>query len=73
MVRLEVLNLDLTQYSHFETDYALQYQSVVVSEVVAGKETRWKNLPKIWELVNSPADFFKYIDNEVTDYLKPSK
>jgi hypothetical protein len=70
IVRLRVLNLDLPQNLHFEKDYALTQQAVVVSEVTDGKENRWKNLPQIWELVNSRARFLDYIDREVTDYLK---
>lgn len=58
------LNLDDAKNAHFENDYNLQWQSVVLSEVKGGKEMRWKNLEKVWDLLDNDAAFKKYIEDE---------
>ncbi len=60
-----VLNTDEPQNKHFQDDYHLQAQSVVLSEMRGGKETRWKNLEKVWDLLDSEEKFAKYIQDEV--------
>jgi hypothetical protein len=38
---------------------------VILSRVENGKETTWKNLEKIWELVGDKGAFVKYVQDEV--------
>jgi hypothetical protein len=60
-----VINIDDPQNKHFEDDYRLQAQSVVLSEMRAGKETRWKNLEKVWDLLDDDAGFVRYVQDEI--------
>ena len=60
-----VINIDEPQNKHFEDDYRLQAQSVVLSEMRAGKETRWKNLEKVWDLLDDDAGFVRYVQDEI--------
>jgi hypothetical protein len=60
-----VINIDDPQNKHFEDDYRLQAQSVVLSEVRTGKETRWKNLEKVWDLLDDDAGFVRYVQDEI--------
>jgi len=61
----QVVNIEKPENAHFEKDYKLETQSVVVSEVQNGKEVRWKNLDKVWDLLGNEADFVQYIAREI--------
>jgi hypothetical protein len=63
------VNADVRGNEHFMKDYQLFTKSVVVVEVKDGKQTRWKNLAKVWELLGNQQDFEKYIVSEVRAYL----
>lgn len=65
----QILNLDEPGNRHFEEDYHLEAQSVVVSEVVNGKETHWKNLKQVWDLVEDEPAMADYVHAEVRKAL----
>ena len=69
--RLEwkVINIDEPVNKHFVRDYQLYTKSIIVAKIQDGKQTEWKNLEKIWDLVGDKAVFVKYIKDEVTAYL----
>ncbi len=69
LVEVKVINVDEKENSHFSKDYQLFTRSVVVSDIVKGKEKQWKNLQKVWELVHNDEAFKKYIQNEIKAYL----
>ena len=69
LVEVKVINVDEKENSHFSKDYQLFTRSVVVSDIVKGKEKQWKNLQKVWELVHDDEAFKKYIQNEIKEYL----
>ena len=64
------LNLDEPANGHFAKDYGLYTKSVVVSEVRDGREVRWKNLDRIWDLLGDPAAFQAYVEREVQAFLE---
>ena len=64
------VNIDEPQNKHFDEDYRLQMQSVVVSEVRDGKEVRWKNLGKVWDLLDDEAGFVQYVQDEIRAYAQ---
>ena len=66
---MKVINVDEKENSNFSKDYQLFTRSVVVSDIVNGKETQWKNLQKVWELVRNEEAFKEYIQNEIKAYL----
>ncbi len=65
--RLEwkVVNVDEPANKHFVGDYQLYSKSIVIVKIRDGKQTAWKNLDKIWELVRDKNAFVKYIQDEV--------
>lgn len=63
------VNLDEPENAHYDKDYKLTAQSVVLSEVRGGRETRWKNLEKVWDLFNDEAAFTAYIQEGVLAWL----
>ena len=68
-----VVNTDSAQNEHFLQDYQLFTKSVIISDVHNGKETRWKNLDKVWELLGDQDKFHAYIQDEVRPFLDPTK
>jgi hypothetical protein len=65
----KLVNTDEKPNKHFIKDYQLYTKSVVLSEVIGGKQQRWKNLPKVWELLGDKPGFLLYIQEETGDYL----
>jgi len=67
----QVVNVDDPQNRHFTADYQLYTKSVVVVDRVNGQQVRWKNLPKVWELIQDEKGFRLYVQGEVRGYLEP--
>lgn len=65
-----LVNVDEPEHAHFVKDYGLFTKSVVVSEVRAGKEVRWKNLDQVWHLLGDPDAFQGYVEREVRAWLE---
>jgi len=65
-----VINVDKKENGHYVQDYQLYSKSVVLSDVLDGKQTRWKNLDHIWEKVRDEDAYKKYIRDQVASYLK---
>jgi hypothetical protein len=68
-IQTKVINIDETANSHFEKDYKLRAQAVIVSDMAGFNERRWKNLEKIWDYVSDEEKFKEYIVNEIKAYL----
>jgi hypothetical protein len=72
-LEFKAVNVDEAGNEHFTDDYQLYTKSVILSLVKDGKETKWKNLDKIWELVRDKQEFYGYMDAEVSGFLKEAK
>ena len=57
------------EYEHFWNDFKLVTKSLIMVDVRDGKQVRWKNCDKIWDLVGAKPDFLKYVQEEVKAYL----
>lgn len=66
----QAVNIDEEQNKHFEQDYALQAQSVVLSAVKEGKEVRWKNLDRVWDLLEDDPAFIQYVQEETHAFME---
>ena len=64
------VNIDEPENRHFIEDYALSSQSLVIVEYHDGRQVRWKNLEKIWTLLDSEKEFLPYVQEGVSSYLK---
>jgi hypothetical protein len=69
MVEWRSLNIDEPAHQHFEKDYALTAQSLVFVEMDGERQVRWLNLARVWELVEQPPEFRKYVIEEMQGYL----
>ena len=63
------VNIDEEGNYHFVKDYGLYTKSVIISEEINGKEVRWKNLPKVWELLGNEGKFRKYLKEEISAFM----
>jgi hypothetical protein len=66
----QVVNVDDPQNRHFTSDYQLYTKSVIVVDRANGQQVRWKNLPKVWELLQDEKGFRLYVQSEVRGYLE---
>lgn len=55
---------------HFQDDYHIETQTLILSKKENGKEIKWKNLTKIWEYYHDFSKFEKYITEEINQFLK---
>ena len=69
----EVINIEDKGNEHFVQDYQLYTKSVVLSLVKDGKEVKFKNLEKIWQLLMNEDKFYKYIKEETQSFLNALK
>ena len=65
-----VVNIDEPENEHFIQDYQLTTRSVVLVEMINGKQKRWKNLNRIWNLVRNKTEFQQYIQDETKTFLE---
>lgn len=63
------VNFEEPENRHFEEEYKLHTQSLVLVFMTGGERKGWKNLDKIWELVGAREVFTRYVHEELTDYL----
>lgn len=61
----KTINVEEKGNEHFADDYKLYTKSVIVSTAKDGKELSWKNLDKIWQLVQDEKTYRDYIAKEV--------
>ncbi len=64
------VNVDDPQNRHFIDDYQLTNKSLVVVELKEGQQVRWKNLVKVWTLLDSEKEFLSYVRDGVSAFLK---
>jgi len=64
------VNIDEPENRHFIDDYGLSSQSLVIVEYRDGRQVRWMNLEKVWTLLDSEQEFFPYVQEGVSFYLK---
>jgi hypothetical protein len=64
-----VVNIEDKGNEHFIDDYGLYTKSLVLSEVRAGREVRWKNLKRVWELLGDEPAFVAYVQKETHAFL----
>lgn len=68
-IDFQMINIDEPQNKHFIQDYKLYTKSVVLSKVSDGKELKFKNLDKIWNLLRNKKKFYEYIQNETNGFI----
>lgn len=63
------INTDRPEHAHFVKDYQLYTKSVVLVRETEGRRGEWKNLPRIWQLLNNPTAYTEYVAGEIRGFL----
>jgi hypothetical protein len=63
------VNVEIAGNEHFVKDYQLYTKSLILVNEVRGKPTRWKNLEKVWQLLQDKEKFLRYVQDEARMYL----
>ncbi len=69
-IQWRMLNVDNPQNEHFINDYKLITKSVVLARFKEGKQSEWKNLEKIWQVVDDEAAYKNYIKDEILNFIQ---
>lgn len=69
-VVFNAVNIDSPANEHFVQEYQLFSKAVVLSLVKDGKEVKYKNLTKIWQLVGKKQKYLEYVKGEIEKMLK---
>ncbi len=68
-IDFRVVNIEESLNKHFLQDYQLYTKSVVLSKVSDGKEVKFKNLDKVWNLLRNKNKFYEYIKEETNNFI----
>ena len=71
-LELRIVNYEKPENRHFIKDYKLVTKSLILVNLVDGKQTEWSNLKLVWQLYKSEEAFFNYVTQEVRKYLSKS-
>ena len=63
------VNVDKPENSHFVQEYSLFTKSLIITEMKGEKQTKWKNLDKVWRLLSDQEKFSAYVTQEVKNYM----
>lgn len=63
------INIEEPGNEHFEQDFALDAQSLVLVEMEGGVIRRWTMLKRVWELVDDAPGFEQYVAATVAAFL----
>ncbi|MCC7141542.1 MAG: hypothetical protein IT349_05505 [Candidatus Eisenbacteria bacterium] len=69
-VDFRIVNYEREENAHYVREYQLYTKSVVVVDERNGAEVGWKNLPKVWQLLNDKGKFIDYVAGETKAMLK---
>ena len=65
----KVVNVEVKGNEHFVKDYGLYTKSLILVNEARGKPTQWKNLEKVWQLLQDKQKFLRYVQDETRAYL----
>jgi len=68
-LEMRVVNYENAANRHFIQDYKLVSKSLVLVNLVDGKQTKWTNLKLVWQLTGHKDAFLNYVRKEVRGYL----
>lgn len=63
------VNVEVKGNGHFVKDYGLYTKSLVLVNETRGKPAEWKNLEKVWQLIQDKPKFLRYVQDETRAYL----
>lgn len=73
LIEFREVNVDKPENSQYVEQYQLTTKQVIVAEFENGKEKRWKNLDRVWELFGDKESFQSYQKLEIAGWLNEIK
>jgi len=64
------VNVEEQGNRHFIQDYQLYSKSLVLVKLVEGKQLKWQNQTRVWELVRDKNSFIKYVQDATRSFLE---
>jgi hypothetical protein len=71
-LEMRIVNYEDPENRHFMNDYKLVSKSLVLVNLINGKQTEWTNLKLVWQLTERKDAFMNYVRKEVRTYLAKS-
>lgn len=68
-LEMRIINYENPENRHFMKEYNLVSKSLVLVNLVNGKQTEWTNLKVVWQLTGHKDAFLNYVRKEVRGYL----
>jgi hypothetical protein len=65
----KIVNYQNPENRHYMQDYKLVSKSLILVNLVNGKQTEWTNLKVVWQLAGCKDAFLNYVRREVRGYL----
>lgn len=65
-----VIDTEKPENRHYRDDYKLTSKTVVIGRRIDGKETAWKDMDQVWELLNDGPAYHRYLGDQIREYLK---
>ena len=56
-------------HEHFIRDYQITSKTVILSHRRNGKEVAWKDMAAVWDLLDDPPGFHRYLGTQIRHYL----
>jgi hypothetical protein len=69
VLEMRVVNYEQPENRHFMQEYKLVSKSLVLVNIVDGKQAKWTNLKLIWQLAGHKNAFINYVRKEVQSFL----
>lgn len=73
LIEFRSINVDKPENEKYIDKYGLTTKQVIVSELDNGVEKRWKDLDRIWSLLNDEEGFKMYEEMEIRSWLNEVK
>ena len=69
-VKMVMMDFQDPRNEKYTDAYQITGPTLVLMDVHNGKVTSWKAAPKVWSFVGDKDEFFRYVQDEVRDYLE---
>jgi hypothetical protein len=68
-LEMRIVNYENPENRHFMQDYKLVSKSLILVNMINGKQSEWTNLKVVWQLTERKDAFLNYVRREVRSYL----
>ena len=65
----KVVNLDVEENKHYETDYDFFYNTVIIVDRKNGRNVQYKNIEEIWQMTDDEQAVINLITSTIRPYL----